>query len=248
MVKKIIKDKNIPKLKSSVACIGYFDGVHLGHQELIKKTIDEAIRLNLTATLICFEPDPVEVITGKKKKHLLSMDNRLNLIEYFGIEQVIVIKFTDSFMKLSPKEFINEYLNKMNIKELICGFDFKFGYKGKGNAGTLSRNSKFKTIVIPEYKYYGKKISSTRIIYSFINGKFSLTNKLLGYDYYLELIVVDCVLKRNNYIVKTKLKDSNCILPKHGKYGNKFEIKDGYIYITGNSKLNKNQLMILSFN
>ena len=164
MVKKIIiKDNNIPHIKDNVSCIGYFDGVHLGHQELIKKTISKAKKLNIIPSLICFEPDPSDFIGGIKNKHILSYKNRIKTIEYFGIKQIIVIRFNAEIMKISPISFINNYLNKMNIKELVCGFDFRFGYRGEGNLDLLKSKGKFVVNIIPELKYRNSKISSTRI-------------------------------------------------------------------------------------
>lgn len=248
MVKKIlIKDGNIPNIKENVSCIGYFDGVHIGHQALIKETIKQANKLNVLSSLICFEPDPIEVITNKKCSHILSYQNRLNVIESFGINQIIIIKFTDKFMKLSPDKFIKDYLNKMNIKKLVCGYDFTFGYKGLGNTNLLKKNNKFEIIIIPEKKHLNKKVSSTRIKEAFTSGNFKLTNKLLGWDYCLELKVVNCAKQGKKWLIETKLKNSRGILPKDGKYGNGFEVKGNRVFILGPMKLNKKQLLLTSF-
>lgn len=247
MVKKIIKDNNIPKLQPSVACIGYFDGVHLGHQQLIKQTIKLAKKQNVLSCLICFEPDPMDIITGKKNNHITSYQNRLNIIESFGIEQVLIIKFNSNLMKLSPKKFVNTYLNKLNIKQLVCGYDFSFGYKGIGNITDLINYGKFETIVIPEYKVGGKKVSSTRIKESFVSGNFKLTNKLLGWDYCLELVVTNASKKGYKWLIETKLRDKHGILPKDGKYANGFEVKDNKVYLLGPSKLKPGQIILTSF-
>lgn len=247
MKKIIIKNDQIPNIKPNVSCIGYFDGIHLGHQQLINLTIAEAKRLDLIPTLICFEPDPIEIITKKKNTHLLSYKNRLNLIESFGIEQVIVFKFDKEFMEKSPKTFINKYLNNMNISEIICGYDFTFGYKGKGNIDDLLKNKKTKAIVVDEFRYKGSKVSTTRIKNAIYNGKFALTNKLLGWDYCLELIVNSCTKKDNKYVIEAKPLDSSTIIPKNGSYDDGFEIKESNIYITGNKKLNKGTKLYLSF-
>lgn len=247
MVKKISKIDDIKDIGPTVACIGYFDGVHLGHQKLISKTIKQAKKLKVQSTLICFEPDPVEVVTGKKSKHLTSYANRINIIYSFGIDNIIVIKFNDELMKLSASKFVKSYLNKMNIKCLICGYDFSFGYKGLGNITDLIKYGKFETIVIPEYKLYGKKVSSTRIKESFISGNFKLTNRLLGWEYCLELKVINCVKKGKKWLIEAKLKDSRGILPIDGKYGNGFEVKNNIVYILGPAELHKNQLILTSF-
>ena len=125
MVKKIlIKDNNFKINEEIVACIGFFDGLHLGHQELVNKAIYEANKLGLKSALICFNPDPVEIISKKKNNHIFSNRERENLIRSFGIDIFIVISFDEKMMKMDPVSFINDYLNKMNIKELVSGFDF----------------------------------------------------------------------------------------------------------------------------
>lgn len=246
MVKKIIKNKNIPSLKPSVACIGYFDGVHKGHQKLIEKTIKEAKKSNLIPCLICFEPDPLNVINKEKNDHILCYKDRLNLIESFGIEQIIIIKFDLDLMKIKPLSFINNYLNKMNIKKLIYGYDFSFGYKGLGNSSLLIKKGNFESIVINEYKYLNKKVSSTRIKQAIIDGNFKLANRLLGYEYAIVMKVINCSKQKNKWLIEAK-PHSNLVLPKDGEYGNGFEVKNKRIYILGPSRLKKDQLLITSF-
>lgn len=247
MVKRVIKDSNIPNLKPSVACIGFFDGVHLGHQLLIKQTIKQAQRLNVKSCLICFDPNPMEVIKNFRYTHITDLETRLDIIKAFGIDQVIVIKFTEEFMKITPKQFITRYLNKMNILTLICGFDFTFGFHGVGNITHLIKYGKFETIVIPEYKIGNRKVSSTRIRLCFLAKNFRLTNKLLGWDYYLELVVVKCTKKGKKWIVETVPKDPYIMLPTSDKYGDSFEVVERKVYITGPKRLKKGQILLVSF-
>lgn len=248
MVKKVIvKDiKNI-RFDNTVACIGYFDGVHKGHQKLINRTIKDAKRLNVKSSVICFEPDPINLITGKRNKHLTSYKTRLSLFEYFGIDIVYVIKFDAVLMKISAVSFINKYLNKMNIIELVCGFDFSFGYKARGNCELLLNKGKFSTIVIQEAKYSGKKISSTRIKEALIRGDFSLVNKLLGYSYSIDLKVINCLKQGKNWLIITKLSDSNGILPNTCKYQDIIEIKENEVTILGKTKLKLHSHLYLTF-
>lgn len=248
MVKRIIiKDTNIPKIYENVSCIGFFDGLHIGHKKLINETIKQSNKLNVCPTLICFDPDPDEIIHKNKSKHLLSYKDRLAYAEYLGIKQIIIIKFTNDLMKLKPNNFIKDYLNKFNIIKLICGYDFTYGYKGKGNVELLKKNGKFQTIVINEYKYKNKKVSSTRIKEELSNGNIKLVNKLLGYDYTVELKTVDCIKDKKKWIVKAKLKDNCSILPKDGNYSNIFEIKNNIVYIKGNKEIKKGTIIYLSF-
>lgn len=245
--KYIIKDVNIPNIKENVSCIGFFDSLHLGHQKLINKTISEAKRLKLTPTLILFNPDPTEIITNKKVTHVLSYKNRINFIESMGIEQIIIFKFDKDLMKISPNRFIKYYLNKLNIKELICGYDFTFGYKGLGNSNTLNKLGKFKTVVINECKYLNKKVSTTRIKEEIIKGNIELVNKLLGWNYFVELKVVDCVKQKDNYLTIAKTKDKYNLIPISIRYGNTIEIMSNKVYIKRKNRLKKGSLLFLDF-
>lgn len=173
------KDTNIPK---NIACIGYFDGVHKGHQELIKKTIELANKNNVEPFVITFNPDPHEIVSGKKHKQLTTLNQRIELFKEFGIKGVIIIPFDEKVMKLSIDDFKSQILDKLNVDTLVCGFDFTYGYKGLGNYNTLKKQG-VKVVRVPEYKYYGKKVSSTRIRQELDKGNFKLVNKMLGYEY-----------------------------------------------------------------
>lgn len=181
MIKVTYFNSNI-KLDKNVSCIGYFDSVHLGHQELIKKTLEIADKYNLKAVLITFDPDPYDVITKTSRKCINSLNNRIKLYEKFGIKEVVIVPFNDKTMKLSPSDFKKKILDKLNIEYLVCGFDFTYGYMAKGNASTLKRDN-MNVIVVEEKKYYGKKISTTRIRNEIEKGNTKLVNRMLGYEY-----------------------------------------------------------------
>lgn len=172
-------DNDIPL---NVACIGYFDGVHKGHQELIKKTIEIANKNNLLPFVITFDPSPSKVIYGSKVKELTTLNKKLKLFKSFGIKGVIIIPFDEELMKLSVDEFKDKIFSKLNTNTLVCGFDFTYAYKGKGNYKTLISQG-INVVKVPEYKYYGKKISSTRIREELNKGNIKLVNKMLGYEY-----------------------------------------------------------------
>lgn len=248
MVKKIIiKDGVIPKIQENVSCIGYFDGVHLGHQKLIEETIKQANKLGVVPSLICFDPDPIDVIENKKHKHLLSYKYRLNVIESFGIKQIIVIKFDSKFMKITALSFIRKYLNKMNIQKIICGYDYRFGYKALGDSKLLKKNFKGKTIVIKECSYYGKKVSTTRIKQALYEGKFKLVNKLIGWEYYLSLKVNKCLKVNDTWLIEAVCIDSNCILPKDDTYGNYFVVRNNKVYLKGKTKIDIGTQLFIRF-
>lgn len=173
---------NIPH---NVSCIGYFDGVHKGHQALIQKTVELSIKENVEPFIITFDPDPNSVINSSSSFTINTLDERIKLFETFGIKGVIIIKFDSILMNMSSVDFSNLYLKKLNLKGLVCGYDFHYGNKGKGNIKTLKKELKdiCRVYTVEEVTYYSKKISSTRIKNEIVKGNYKLVNKLLGYEY-----------------------------------------------------------------
>jgi len=186
-------DNDFTMDKPIVGCIGYFDGLHLGHQSLIKETIKQAKEKNVESCLISFSPDPWVVINHlENSKHINTVSQRLEIIKSFGIENVIFVEFTLDVAHLEPKEFINKILKRCNLKTLVCGFDFHYGYRGKGDYKSLKNDSinLFDTIEMNKVIYLKEKVSSSRIIKEINNGNVELVNNLLNYDYFIEGEVV----------------------------------------------------------
>lgn len=246
MKKILIKDKVNFSIDPNVSCIGYFDGVHIGHQKLIKETLLKAKRLKLKSCIICFNPDPADVISKKKNHHLTSYNQRLRIFEDYGFDYVVVIKFDDKFMKVSANRFIKDYLNKLNIKQLICGYDFTFGYKAIGNYKLLRQLGNFELSIVEKVSFEGEKVSSTRIKQDLIRGDFKAVLKMLNYKYYIEVKVINSSKIENYWLIKTKLKDSHAIMPIDGKYDEDIEIKNGYLYLKSINEIPKNKIILLN--
>ena len=179
---EVFEYKKSLKLKKNISCIGYFDGVHKGHQELIGRTVSLAEEKGMEPYLITFDPDPHEVISGKRVKQINSFKKRLKLFERYGIKGVIVIPFDEKMMRMTAYDFCEKILKKLNIDTLCCGFDFSFGYMGKGDVEELRRHG-LNVEVVDEVTYYGKKISSSRIKEALAKGNVSLAERMLGHEY-----------------------------------------------------------------
>lgn len=177
-----------------VCALGYFDGVHRGHQKVISEAKQAAQKLGLKSAVMTFDPHP-SVILGKSIQHMKyisPLNDKIRLLQEMGIDYVIIVKFTIEFAHLLPQEFIDQYIISLNIKHVVAGFDFTYGKMGKGTMETLpfhSRNQ-FSHTVISKLTNEGEKISST-LIRSFISeGKMEKLPFLLGRYYQTSGVVI----------------------------------------------------------
>ena len=177
--------------KSLVCCIGFFDGLHLGHQELITNTIRLANKLNVESALITFEPDPWVITKGlpiDQVQHINDLNVKLELLNKFGINNLIILEFDQIMSHLTSEQFTKVLYDNIDIKGLVYGFDFHYGYKGSGNHNTLKLQVHSDTILkqITSIDDDIGKISSSRISSLLIEGSVKKVNKLLGYKYYIK--------------------------------------------------------------
>lgn len=173
-----------------VACIGYFDGLHLGHMALVNNTLNKAKQLCAESALITFDPDPWVVIKqAQDVQHLTTMKQRQELAEKAGIEHFIVLDFTKEMSNLNECDFVELLLKNFNIKAMICGFDFHYASRGSGNAQTLA-NHGFEVVCVDSVNDEKGKISSTRICECIDEGRMEEAFALLGYAYTIEGSVI----------------------------------------------------------
>lgn len=171
-----------------VACIGYFDGLHLGHQELIKKTIELALNKQLKKALISFKNDPKDFMGQEKTRHLQSLDEKIAQLTKYNLDYLILLEFDHQMLKMSVDQFHQFLKNNLNIDTLICGFDFHYAYKGIGNNLTLKQDFNLYCLNSIDFKF--QKISTTRIKQALSLCDVVLANTLLGYDFYLKAKVL----------------------------------------------------------
>lgn len=175
------------------ACIGYFDGLHLGHQVLINETIRIAKETGTESCLITFSPDPWTVINNKSHvNHLTPVKDKIRIAESLGVDHYVTINFDKDTAKLTPQEFIEKILVRINVRHLVCGADFKFGHRGSGDVAYLQTNAHyfFDTHVIEIDKFENHKIGTTEIIQAILRGNVDEANAMLGRDYHLNGFVV----------------------------------------------------------
>ncbi|MBM3707471.1 MAG: bifunctional riboflavin kinase/FAD synthetase [Actinobacteria bacterium] len=186
---KTIRLENLKKgyfNKSKViAVMGFFDGIHIGHQKIIKDCIDRAEAIGGTSVVFTFDKPPSNIIRGGYfKKLITSYSDKLCLISQTGIDYVIVAKFDSSFADLEPEEFCRKILiNNLNIKELFIGKGFRFGRDAKGDVNYLKmllKNYKIKVNEVPILKIKNMPVSSTIIRKFYSNGDIENIISFLG--------------------------------------------------------------------
>ncbi len=180
--------KNIilPNKKRYIA-LGVFDGIHLGHQKLIKQTVDKAKKNEGISIIVTFDPHPDKITNPESDVFLLTtLEERVSLIKEANVGVVLIIKFNEMMSKMLPEDFISKILvDSLQVKELFVGFNYKFGFRGKGNTDLLREYSKFykfKTNILKPITKNQTIISSTRIKDYIKSGEIEKARKLLGHD------------------------------------------------------------------
>lgn len=218
--------------KPMVACIGYFDGIHIGHQQLLKKTIELSKKYDCETALITFEPDPWVVIKGATNvKHISTIRQRMNKAVELGMDNIIFLEFTRDMSSLPPIDFMNIVLGSLNLKALVCGFDFHFGYKGSGNVQFLQDNASYEICVVDAVKDEKGKISSTRITQCIEEGRMEEASAMLGSPFSMEGKVIHGKHRGSTMGFPTAnvSVSEEYILPKVGVYAGEVHIgKDVY--------------------
>ena len=196
-------------------CLGYFDGVHLGHQTLIKYARKNA--KHILGLLTFSKPISTLVDNGKIHKVLTSLDDRFKIISKLGVDYYFVTQVDKEFTKLSDLNFI-EMLKKMNVKEIFVGKDFRYGAKAAGTISTLK--DYFDVEVIDIENVGGEKVSTQRIGNLILQGNIGLANDLLGHNYSVVGTIVEGTHIGTQIGFPTlnlELTD-NYVLPKFGVY------------------------------
>ena len=222
---KIYNNLNIQKKhQNNVVAIGNFDGVHLGHQKVIKEARQKAKKNNLPFGIITFEPIPVMFFNKIFKNHRInSLDQKKNQLNKFKLDFLIILKFNKSFSKLQANKFIEKVIyKKVKCKFLYVSNNFRFGFKRQGNIESLKKFAKlynYKTIITEPLKKNFTTISSTAIRKKISQGKINLVNKLLNRNWCIQGKVIKGQMRGRKIGFPTcNLKINNYITPKLGVY------------------------------
>lgn len=227
---QLINDLNdISKpFKNAVITIGNFDGVHIGHQALLSRTVEKAVGMDGVSLAMTFKPHPARVLKQNNHPPLITLyEQKVELIARSGIDFLITIPFPREFAAITAKQFVEDLLvGKIGIKAIVIGQDYTFGKNREGNVSLLKNFAEafgFAVIVmdwIPVSKHIHGRISSTKIRELLMEGKVSNAEKLLGRFYQIKGTVVSGRDRGGKILgfqtANINLKDELC--PKTGIY------------------------------
>jgi riboflavin kinase/FMN adenylyltransferase len=184
-------------LFNPVVTMGIFDGVHRGHKSLLDKLVSKAGKVNGDSVVITFSPHPRLVL---EKDHLnlsflTTMEEKIVLLDKYGIDHLIIIEFSKQFSRMSACDFVEKVLvAKIGIKHLLLGYDHHFGRKGEGNYNTIKQCSASFDFTVEQVQGFHTEegeISSSAIRDALLNGRLDEANSWLGYAYNLGGRVVE---------------------------------------------------------
>ena len=226
------------KTKNAVVTVGSFDGLHLGHFKILNEVKKVVARKNGTSFLVTFEPHPRFVLSKDfEMKLLTSLDEKKEILEKAGIENLMVINFTKDFSQLASDEFIKKFIvDKIGATHMVIGHDHKFGKDRLGDVGKLSEVGKLYNFDVTDVfaeSLNGEIISSTKIRNSLVNGDIEKANMFLGRSYSLSGEIVKGSQRGRTLGFPTaniKLEESFKAVPKNGVYIAKCFLNDEMFY------------------
>ncbi len=210
--------------RPTVLTLGVFDGLHLGHQQIMQTIVERAKAVNAVPTAITFDPHPRAVLHPDNAPPLLqTLDQRLAAFEFLGIEQAIVIQFTKDFAAQDAETFLRETIfERLQAKEVYLGKGFEFGKNRAGNIELLrkiSRELGFFADEVPEIGLRGTRISSSLVRETLFSGKVNLARRMLGRPYGVEGQIEHGSQRGHEIGFPTaNLKPQNRVIPRMGVY------------------------------
>ena len=226
-------EKYKPARQKLYLALGNFDGVHRGHQSLIKQAVDSKKESDGISAAFIFEPHPAQLLTPDHMPSLLSTPQRKAwLLENMGLDLLIYNRFTRDIASLSPEQFVRHFLmEQLQVKEVFVGFNFSFGFKGQGTPETLKQLGEqynFAVHIIEPVTIDGELVSSSTIRQALEQGEISHAARMLGYDPILDGIVVEGERRGRQLGFPTANVgvEKNYNIPAKGVYAARAEIND----------------------
>src|SRR3712207_2618274 len=210
--------------RPTVLTLGVFDGLHLGHQLIIRTVVERARAVAAVPTVITFDPHPRAVLHPEAAPPLLqTFDQKIEAFGVLGVEQTIVIRFTREFAQGAAEEFLQDVVrDRLQAREVYLGRGFAFGRNREGNSGMLRAASErlgFRAEEVPEVRLRGRRISSSRIRTLLAEGRVGQARRMLGRPYGVEGRVVRGRERGRLLGFPTaNLQPQNRVIPRGGVY------------------------------
>ena len=216
--------ENAEIARPTVVTLGVFDGLHLGHQLVMRTVVERARLLGAVPTVITFDPHPRAVLHPESAPPLLqTFDQKVEAFGVLGVEQAIVVRFTREFAEVRAEEFLKDVVHeRLQAKEVYLGRGFAFGRGREGDINLLRRVSRelgFHADEVPEVRLRGQRISSSRIRELLAAGSVNLARRMLGRPYGVEGRVVRGAERGRQLGFPTaNLRPDNRVIPRAGVY------------------------------
>ena len=212
--------------RGAVVTIGTFDGLHHGHQEILKKVVNSSIEKKLSSVVLTFFPHPRTILNKYNNIRMIdTLDEKINQLDKIGIDSLIIQPFDKSFSLLTADQYIKDFLvEKLKLKHIIIGYDHRFGKGREASVVDLKSYSKEYNFTVEEIEakeIETIKISSSKIRNSINEGDLETTKKYLGRNFKLtgKIIKGDGLGKKINYpTANIFIKEKYKIIPKDGVY------------------------------
>lgn len=210
--------------RPTVLTLGVFDGLHLGHQLIMRTVVERAAAVTAVPTVITFDPHPRAVLHPESSPPLLqTLDQKVEGFGVMGIQQTIVVPFTREFSQVAAEDFLRDVVHeRLQAKEVYLGKGFAFGHNREGNIELLRKISGtlgFVADEVPVVSLRGRRVSSSRIRELLVQGKVNLARRMLGRPYGVEGRVVRG--KERGHVLgfpTANLHPQNRVIPARGVY------------------------------
>lgn len=238
-MKYIHDSTEISRDKECVVVLGNFDGIHVGHQKLLQEARNIARNSNIEVVAFSFYPPTTWVVSSNKKKLIVSREEKVKLMKFYGVDTFIEYPFDLTFSKITAEEFFQKILMKrLKAKSIVIGENYHFGAGGEGSSEYLmhlGKNNRINVNIVSTVKILDKVVSSSAIRSYITEGNIELVNKMLGRNYSVEGEVMHGKqLGRTIGFPTANLStDENRIYPPNGVYASSIDIQDkSYLGIT----------------
>ncbi|MFM9277269.1 bifunctional riboflavin kinase/FAD synthetase [Paenibacillus jiagnxiensis] len=209
--------------RPQVMAMGQFDGLHMGHQSVIRTAVSLAERRQCPVSVMTFHPHPKEVMKkGDYEGYLTPIAEKKDLLKSMGVDVLYIMEFNEAFSLVTPQQFVEDVLFPLQVQTAVVGFDFRFGHRGEGDESMLRElgGARMNVETVPPFQLNGEKVSSSGIRKALREGDLARALDWLGRSYRLQGIVSDGE-KRGRTIgfptANLRLND-NYVIPMKGVY------------------------------